>query len=259
MPKFSIILPVYNGESFLERCIKSILSQSFTDFELIIVDDGSQDDSLQICQQFAEKDKRISVIHQENKGLSGARNTGLDNCSGEYIIFIDCDDSIKGNLLEDLIKVASNDSLIHYGFSLTKNDIETKVHTDGGILDILSGNGGEVWRCCFPSKIVSRIKFNLELNGAEDYIFSSEAYCLIKKIKVINNSYYLYTTDNLNSIMHTNRLINLDKQIKATLYVEELLKKNNLLSKENIKALKERKSWCKEQSFKYLHNTFLPS
>ncbi len=251
MPKFSIILPIYNGELYLKNCIKSVLNQTFQDFELIIIDDGSTDSTLETCKLYAKKDNRIKLIHQENAGLSGARNTGLDVAIGDYIIFIDCDDSIKHNLLEDLVKVVSADTLTHYGFSLITNNEVTSSHTDGGIIDILSGKGGEVWRCCFPSCIRGKIRFSLELNGAEDYIFSSEAYCLLKKIKVVSNSYYFYTTDNPTSIMHTNVLLNLDKQIKATIYVEKLLKKHNLLSKENRKALAERKSWCKEQLFKY--------
>ena len=85
MPKISIIVPLYNSEKYLARCIKSILNQTFKNFELILVDDGSIDGSLSICEGFAEKDTRIKVIHKENGGLSDARNAGLDIARGEYV------------------------------------------------------------------------------------------------------------------------------------------------------------------------------
>ena len=98
MPTISIIVPVYKVERYLERCIKSILSQTFTDFELILVDDGSPDRCPQICDEWANRDKRIRVIHKENGGLSSARNTGLDIAKGEYICFVDSDDWITNDM-----------------------------------------------------------------------------------------------------------------------------------------------------------------
>ena len=86
-PEISIIVPVYNSEKYLEECIKSILNQTFADFELILIDDGSDDSSGLICDKYAEKDKRIIVVHQENKGICGARNAGLDIARGKYIGF----------------------------------------------------------------------------------------------------------------------------------------------------------------------------
>lgn len=88
----SFILPVYNVMPYLERCVQSLLSQTYKDFEIILIDDGSPDDSGKLCDELAARDRRIRVIHQENKGLSGARNTGIDNAKGEYIIFVDSDD-----------------------------------------------------------------------------------------------------------------------------------------------------------------------
>lgn len=85
-PAISVIIPVYNTESYLERCLKSILSQSFTDIELLLVDDGSTDRSGAICDEYAVRDNRIKVLHQENGGVSSARNLGLDQATGEYVI-----------------------------------------------------------------------------------------------------------------------------------------------------------------------------
>jgi glycosyltransferase involved in cell wall biosynthesis len=102
MCEISIIVPVYNVEKYLEKCISSILEQSFTDYELVLVDDGSKDNSGKICDGYKGRDFRIKVIHQENSGLSAARNTGIDIFKGEYITFIDSDDFIHPNMLEIL-------------------------------------------------------------------------------------------------------------------------------------------------------------
>ena len=107
MAKISIIVPVYQVEKYIRQCIDSILAQTFTDFELILVDDGSKDNSGKICDEYAEKDKRIRVIHKENDGLSDARNKGLDNASGNYFMFVDSDDYIAPNMAECLYKKIS--------------------------------------------------------------------------------------------------------------------------------------------------------
>ena len=90
--KLSIIVPVYCVEATLDRCLQSIVSQSFADFEVILVDDGSPDDCPRLCDSWAQRDARISVVHQPNAGLSAARNTGIDRAQGEYLTFVDSDD-----------------------------------------------------------------------------------------------------------------------------------------------------------------------
>lgn len=92
MARFSIIIPVYNVEKYLDVCVESVLCQSFSDFEVLLIDDGSTDTSGVICDTWAAKDTRIRVIHQENQGLSGARNTGIREASGDYLMFLDSDD-----------------------------------------------------------------------------------------------------------------------------------------------------------------------
>lgn len=102
MSEISIVVPVYNVEKYLSKCILSILNQSFTDFELILIDDGSKDNSGRICDEYRGRDSRIKVIHQENLGLSSARNVGLETSEGKYVTFIDSDDFIHPNMLEVL-------------------------------------------------------------------------------------------------------------------------------------------------------------
>lgn len=104
MPTISVIVPVYNVEKYLPRCIDSILSQTFTDFEMILVDDSSPDNCGAICEEYAEKDSRIWVIHKSNGGVSSARNAGLDVCKGKYVTFIDSDDYIGTDWLESLYR-----------------------------------------------------------------------------------------------------------------------------------------------------------
>lgn len=99
----SIIVPVYNVKEYLDECILSIINQTFTDLEIILIDDGSTDGSSDICDSYAEKDKRIRVIHQPNKGLSGARNTGLQQIHGEWIAFVDSDDFLDHHMYETMI------------------------------------------------------------------------------------------------------------------------------------------------------------
>lgn len=104
-PKISIIVPVYKAEPYLKKCIDSILNQTFKDFELILINDGSTDNSGKICDEYALKDKRIKVIHKENGGLSSARNVGLDIAQGKYLGFVDSDDWIDSDMYEILYKL----------------------------------------------------------------------------------------------------------------------------------------------------------
>lgn len=104
-PKISVIVPVYKVEQYLPRCVDSILSQSFTDFELILVDDGSPDNSGKICEEYAQKDNRIRVFHKLNGGVSSARNLGLDNAQGKWVVFIDSDDYVERGYLQELIEI----------------------------------------------------------------------------------------------------------------------------------------------------------
>jgi len=119
-PKISIIVPIYKVEIYLKKCIDSILAQTFTDFELILVDDGSPDSCGKICDEYAEKDRRIVVIHKSNGGQSSARNVGLDIAKGEYIGFVDSDDWIERDMYENLynlvIKYKSDISIVGINF-----------------------------------------------------------------------------------------------------------------------------------------------
>lgn len=142
MPTISVIVPIYNVESYICRCVDSILAQTFTDFELILVDDGSPDDCPAICDEYAKKDNRVHVIHQENGGLSAARNAGIDwafaNSDSRWISFIDSDDWVYKQYLEILLHAALD------------NDVAVSIcayqETDGKALMEDNGQNGEtIW------------------------------------------------------------------------------------------------------------------
>ena len=109
-PYTSIVIPVYNAEKYLGECIDSVLAQSFRDFELILVDDGSKDSSGEICDEYAKKDERIRVIHQLNGGVTSARKAGVEAASAEWIMFVDADDKVTTDGLQRLVEVQKSDS-----------------------------------------------------------------------------------------------------------------------------------------------------
>lgn len=116
-PKVSVIVPVYNVEKLLQRCIDSILAQTFTDFELLLIDDGSKDKSGEICDEYAAKDSRIRVFHKQNGGVSTARNIGIDKAQGEWIYFVDSDDIVLPSALGTFCSLIYSDSeLVMAGF-----------------------------------------------------------------------------------------------------------------------------------------------
>lgn len=104
MKKISVIVPVYNSEAYLEQCVRSLIHQTYQDWEALLIDDGSTDRSLEICRRSSGEDGRIKVYHQENKGASAARNNGLDIAGGEYIYFLDSDDVVHPHLFEEMIR-----------------------------------------------------------------------------------------------------------------------------------------------------------
>ena len=129
MPLFSVIVPIYKVEAYLERCINSILSQTFKNFELILVDDGSPDTCAKLCDRLSKSDRRISVIHKKNGGLSSARNAGIAKASGDYLIFVDSDDEIKNTDAFENIANRINkfqEDVIQYAVSYTHLTLPTK-------------------------------------------------------------------------------------------------------------------------------------
>ena len=118
-PLISIIIPVYKVEPYLRKCLDSVVQQTYRNLEIILVDDGSPDSCGAICDEYATKDERITVIHQENKGLSAARNAGLDIATGDYIQFVDSDDWIEPDALATVLSIAEDHhvDIVCFGFN----------------------------------------------------------------------------------------------------------------------------------------------
>lgn len=124
MKKVSVIVPVFQAEKFIQKCVQSIINQTHKELEIILIDDGSIDGSLQICNELQEKDNRIRVIHQENRGVSVTRNRGIREAAGEYILFVDADDIIEKNMIEYMLQkaVETNSEIVICGFDYVYED-----------------------------------------------------------------------------------------------------------------------------------------
>ncbi len=137
-PKLSIIIPIYNVEKYLPTCIESFLSQTYTDFELLLIDDGSPDSCGQICDEYAAKDSRIRVFHKENEGVSRARNLGLDNARGEIISFVDADDWVTPSYCDTIVSNMENKDFLLFS--------ETWYYEDGCVAFYSAGEREAVGR-----------------------------------------------------------------------------------------------------------------
>lgn len=221
----SIIIPVYNVEKYLNRCVDSVLAQTFTDFELILVDDGSTDNSGKICDEYAEKDSRICVIHKQNSGPSDARNAGLDVAKGEYIYFVDSDDYVESDLLEKIIPYMQEGcQLVSFEFLIESDDGSVKpfvyfasgsYHSFKAIEDRLDfitdifmkyGIGFEVWSRVFDRNIIEKYNLRFEDNTifAEDMYFILCYLAHIEKIYALKDNFYHHCLRK-DSIMSRNR------------------------------------------------------
>lgn len=182
MPKISIVVPVYKAESFLHVCVNSILAQTYTNFELILVDDGSPDDSGALCDEFASSDDRIRVLHKKNGGVSSARNLGMSVASGEWLCFIDSDDFVDQTYLEDFLKLPKSDLLIQ-GYVTEKNNTRIALHQLQSQYEsltdiILDAEHKQVLNSpcvkLFSRKVVEDfyIRFDVNTSYGEDHLFT---------------------------------------------------------------------------------------
>lgn len=202
-PKISVIVPVYNTEKYLHRCVDSILSQSFTNFELLLIDDGSSDKSSEICDKYAENDTRVRVFHKENGGVSSARNVGLDNANGEWVTFVDSDDYVYDNYLNNFDVYKNKDfDLINQGLRIDKNFNgcgEFKFSFRGGRDEWLNeatqnGTFGYTVIKLFKLEIIRKnnIYFNTELRFQEDELFVLNYLSACKSVKSVSKIGYFY-------------------------------------------------------------------
>ena len=212
--KISVIIPVYNSEKYIAKCLDSILCQTYKNFEVICVNDGSFDSSLSILENYKDKDGRIKIISQNNGGPSKARNTGVNNAKGKYIAFIDADDYIDRDYLNNLIYDLKDVDMSVCNYvelnNTGKHNVEifkflkygTTENNLNIINEVISGPGGLVWGKLFSKDIIDKnnIIFNEEFKMCEDLLFVTEFIVKATRIKKINKSLYIHNKCNENSI-----------------------------------------------------------
>lgn len=211
----SVIVPVYKSEKYLERCVGSILSQSYSNLEILLIDDGSPDRCPDICDMFEAMDERVKVFHKANGGVSSARNIGIENAKGDYICFVDSDDFIPKNAIYDLLNgitknncqyVAGNSSVL--GRKKAKNGITAEKVIDynenpNDLLWYIRKNGSySPWSKLFDGSIIREngIRFDENLKCSEDALFIRQYLLYSPRIVLIPDEVYKQNTGNVNSL-----------------------------------------------------------
>lgn len=272
----SVIIPAFNVEKYLQKCLETVLSQTHRNLEIIVINDGSKDNTGRIADEFAKNDHRIKIIHQENQGVSTARNNGLKISKGDFIGFVDADDEVAEDFYEFLLNNLQkyNADISHCGFDLVKPNTTVKFHDSKIILEqnkldaireLLSGKRVEPSSCTklFKKSVVENLFFATDIKINEDLLFNIEAFKKAEKIvfeDVVKYHYYYNSTSASRSskvLERANDVTAVAKRIKRLLpdaeiknevdqfYVGKLstnlksLKEENLFSADLAKTLKK--------------------
>ena len=213
MDKISVVVPVYNAEQYVSRCIDNVLTQTYQDWELILIDDGSMDKSAVICDEYAAKDQRIKVFHKKNGGVSSARNKGIENATGKWVTFLDSDDYYDSEFLEGLISRTQDADFVVGGYrwfgdydvnwyiSQTRY-LQTKEEI-GNLLNFEYGDSDEMkeksvflypWGKLYKMDIIRKknIHFNENMKVAEDLCFVLSFVTHIKSLLLVESNHYNY-------------------------------------------------------------------
>ena len=209
----SVIVPVYNVEEYIEKCLDSIINQTYKNLQIIIVDDGSPDNSGKICDEYAKKDNRITVLHKENGGVSFARNIGLQNATGNWITFVDSDDWIENDYIEQLLKIAKQDNadVVLCGYNRVNKVSKQDINATGGkdtfslseyLIKTLNPQTG--FGFCHMKLIkkdcIQNLRFDENLVVGEDALFNMQLSKNIKKAVFYKKALYNYR-NNSNSVV----------------------------------------------------------
>ena len=239
--KVSIIVPIFNSENYLEKCINSIINQRYKDIEVILINDGSTDSSLDICKQYAVKDKRIKIINKANTGVSNSRNVGINNAKGKYIFFIDSDDYLELDCIQKLIKKQKSDDVL----------VRTKFYNDKSIslygredylTKIVSGEiRGVSWGYLLVKEKIGELRFDENTSFMEDTLFMFKYIENVSEIYVLDEILYKQTA-NINSLTKKG---NVERKIEGYFYsiekIKEELKKNDIYNDNFQKLIDYRK------------------
>lgn len=259
-PKISIIVPIYNVEKYIEQCINSILNQSFRDFELILINDGSTDRSGEICDIYAKHDNRIKVFHQVNKGPSATRNLGMSLSKGEYIGFVDADDIVSKDMYKEMYNFAVSNKYeivacgykeinyekeIEYQFINPLTEYSELVGDNIKVIleDLLCKNQilgyASLWNKIYKRDIIIKnnilMKENIKI--AEDLCFNIQVLNKVNKIGAINKVLYQYRRINTNSIIN-NKKNNLYLKFEAREEMLNVFKESKINKNVYLKCLK---------------------
>lgn len=229
-PLVSIIVPIYNVEQYIEECIKSIVNQTLTQIEIILVNDGTKDDSINKIKKYIDNDDRIILINKENGGLSSARNKGLEIAKGDYILFIDSDDYIDTDMVQEMYEsMSSNDlDIVMCGYKRVENEKVYEVHPpiESNIIfnkeDIIKiveqGHNTKsiwfVWRNMYRKDILTKnsLTFNEDIKFGEDSVFNMNSFLSSNKIMSIDKCLYNYRL-NPNSLTQSKHKPNLEENV----------------------------------------------
>lgn len=246
----SIIIPVYNCEKYITRCLDSLINQTYSNIEIILVNDGSNDKSEDAIREFAKNDNRIKLYNQINQGVSVARNTGLDKAIGKYIMFVDADDYIELDMVDELIKPIQNENTIVFCDNTeiwSKNIDERKLFSGISsqkitkeivLEEIASGRAGLVCGKLFERNIITEnnIKFDKNVKVCEDQLFFLEVVNHCEHFIHIPKTLYNYDRRNENSATIKYQENALENQLYVLKNIEQILSKSSL-SKENINSI----------------------
>lgn len=236
--KYSVIIPVYNAEEKLDRCLESIITQDYHDYEIVLVNDGSVDKSGEICKKYSDEYGFVKYIEKENGGASSARNAGIDNAEGEYILFVDSDDYVKENYFSVINSYECNNGLLVFTYDiLTKSSTKTRPISDSLLSDrtsridkckelILSRTINSPCAKVFNKKLIDSVelRFDEKMPVAEDFNFCLAYLMKSESIMVINESIYCYDMTNETSLVHKRKegLIDIYPYVFDTAYASIL-------------------------------------
>lgn len=230
MPLISVIIPVYNLENTIKKCLNSVINQTYTNIEIIIINDGSTDQSDKICIEYKNRDNRIYYFFQENKGVSVARNVGLEHAKGKYIIFVDGDDFVDEKHVENLyiaiVEYKSDISVcgitFEKGKKIYKKYIQEKQYENLSFLKpLISYNdfGGYICNKLYSIDIINNVRFDEDLNIAEDLLFNLRVFLNSKKIVKIKNASYHYCINSFSATQTINN--NTQNKLESYLFANE--------------------------------------
>lgn len=249
----SIIIPVFNAEEFIENTIKNILLQNYSLIEVILVDDGSTDRSAEIILNYQEKDSRLIYLRQDNQGPSAARNNGLRKATGDYVLFVDADDSLKVNALRDMINESNDSDLLIFGYenvneeNAENNQVvipsKNETFTLSKFLPLFSEFLEKnilhyVWNKLYRKEVLREVYFDETVKVGEDLLFNIEVLKNVSRLKCTESVYYNHIWFNDNSITLKYHESLFDYRNKQYISAKEFLKYYQSYNDKNITKLK---------------------